>query len=107
MSDAQELSADEKANVARFGIHDSGIRVKVWCVNWSHLDAPHAAVFVEKDGDLSRGSYYASWAQAMLHADRLAKAIRATAAYQASISSRLLNSEGLATPFPGVSDAAS
>lgn len=75
----QELSADEKATVAAFGIHDEPTRVKVWCINWPHPDAPHAAVHVIHKGELGMGAYFATWTEAIDFADRIAHNLRTAA----------------------------
>jgi len=67
---ASPLSADEKAEVARFGIHDDPPRWKVACINWPHPDAPHAATYVLIDGEACLTRYHATWGEAMLWLDR-------------------------------------
>ena len=64
-----ELSVDEKAEVARFGIHDEAPRWKVACINWPHDDAPHAATYVLIDGDARMTRYHATWEEAILWLD--------------------------------------
>lgn len=60
-----ELSADEKAEVARFGIHDDPPRWKVACINWPHPDHPHAATYVLVDGEACLTRYHTTWEEAI------------------------------------------
>lgn len=82
---APELSADEKAEVARFGIHDKspGLpeirveraaidRVKVACINWGHKNAPHAMSYVLRNNELVAEAFHDTWAQAMERANLIA-----------------------------------
>lgn len=102
MSEAPELSADEKAAVARFKSHDEGPRVKVWCVNWPHPGARHHAVVHIVRGELfDRGAFFDTWEQAMVHADKLASVIRAAGRRRTLMDGRWADSDGLASPFPG------
>lgn len=61
-----ELSADEKAEVARFGIHDEAPRWKVACVNWPFSDAPHAITYVLIDGEACLIRPHTTWEDAIL-----------------------------------------
>jgi hypothetical protein len=64
-----ELSADEKAEVARFGIHDEPPRWKVACVNWPFPDAPHALTYVLIDGEACLVRPHATWEDAIVWLD--------------------------------------
>ena len=69
----QELSAEEKATVARMGIHDDAGRIKVWCINWTHPDAPHAVVGVLRNGELVGDRYFPRWSEAIAYGEDLAR----------------------------------
>lgn len=59
---------------------EGGVRIKVACCNWSHADAPHAAVYFTGPGtDHWRDAYFGTWAEAMAFADRLAESMRGAA----------------------------
>lgn len=66
---ARDLTAVEKAEVARFGIHDEGPRWKVACINWPHRDAPHAVTYLLIDGGAEITRYHDTWEDAIAWLD--------------------------------------
>lgn len=52
---------------------------KVYCINWSHDDAPHAGVMVVGRDGVARDAFFPTWAQALDFANRYAHAAAAAA----------------------------
>lgn len=50
-------------------------RVKVACINWSYPDAPHALIYVLRDGEAVADQFTSTWVEAMALVPRYARAI--------------------------------
>lgn len=50
-------------------------RVKVACINWSHADAPHALIYLLRNGEAVAEQFVDTWADAMALVPRYARLI--------------------------------
>jgi hypothetical protein len=44
---------------------DAPLRVKVAVINWGHPDAPHAVIYLLRDGEAEAERFVNTWADAM------------------------------------------